>query len=115
MPSPNSRPLQFGEEFRPCQLKRFVYGYPRKQSNEFQFQKSLDYKLYGHLQQHSVNKPILVFCPTRKGKRPCGPQGVVGLTRVRHCPDGGTAYEGLQGGQEIPDAPSMAYSAEVNS
>ncbi|EJD53129.1 P-loop containing nucleoside triphosphate hydrolase protein, partial [Auricularia subglabra TFB-10046 SS5] len=56
----------FGEEFRPCQLKRFVYAYPPKPS-EFQFQKTLDFKLFSHLQTHSVNKPILVFCPTRKG------------------------------------------------
>ncbi|KAI0076468.1 P-loop containing nucleoside triphosphate hydrolase protein [Panus rudis PR-1116 ss-1] len=59
---------QFGEEFRPCKLSRFVYGIPRRQDqNDFQFTKALDYRLYGILQQHSVNKPMLVFCATRKG------------------------------------------------
>lgn len=63
--------VQFGEEYRPCKLTRHVYGYPRKQQNEFQFNRALDYKLFQVLQQHSVNKPILVFCATRKGLK-CG-------------------------------------------
>ncbi|KAI0672919.1 P-loop containing nucleoside triphosphate hydrolase protein [Trametes maxima] len=59
---------EFGEEFRPCQLSKFVYGVPRrKDSNDFVFAKALDYRLYGVLQQHCHNKPVLVFCPTRKG------------------------------------------------
>ncbi|KAI0647359.1 P-loop containing nucleoside triphosphate hydrolase protein [Trametes meyenii] len=59
---------EFGEEFRPCQLSKFVYGVPRrKDSNDFVFAKALDYRLYGILQQHCNNKPVLVFCPTRKG------------------------------------------------
>lgn len=35
--------------------------------NDFQFAKTLEYKLFSTLQQYSVGKPILVFCPTRKG------------------------------------------------
>ncbi|KAF8605451.1 P-loop containing nucleoside triphosphate hydrolase protein [Ceratobasidium sp. AG-I] len=60
--------FKFGEEFRPCKLKRHVYGYARPQGfNDFQFMKTLDYKLFPLIQEHSCGKPILVFCPTRKG------------------------------------------------
>jgi ATP-dependent DNA helicase HFM1/MER3 len=60
---------QFGEEYRPCKLTRFVYPIHKpKGSNDWVFASILDQKLFPILQQHSVNKPILVFCPTRKGE-----------------------------------------------
>ena len=59
---------QFGEENRPCKLKRFVYGIARaKTMNDWIFSSILEQKLFGIMQQHSVNKPTLIFCPTRKG------------------------------------------------
>ncbi|KAI1794643.1 P-loop containing nucleoside triphosphate hydrolase protein [Ganoderma leucocontextum] len=59
---------EFGDDFRPCRLSKFVYGIPRRRdANDFVFAKALDYKLYSVLQQHCDNKPVLVFCPTRKG------------------------------------------------
>ncbi|TFY71871.1 hypothetical protein EVG20_g1121 [Dentipellis fragilis] len=63
-----ARGTAFGEEFRPCQLKRFVYGFPKgRGQNDFTYAKSLSYRLFSILQQHIAHKPILVFCPTRNG------------------------------------------------
>ncbi|KAG9310669.1 DEAD-domain-containing protein [Chiua virens] len=60
--------FQFGDEFRPCQLTKFVYGVAKPQGqNDFAYARTLDLRLFPVLQQHSTNKPILVFCPTRKG------------------------------------------------
>lgn len=60
--------FQFGEEFRPCKLSKVVYGIPKpKGQNDFVYAHTLDRRLFSLLQQHSQNKPILVFCPTRKG------------------------------------------------
>lgn len=60
--------FQFGEDFRPCRLSKVVYGIPKpKGQNDFVYARTLDRRLFSLLQQHSQNKPILVFCPTRKG------------------------------------------------
>ncbi|CAE6451269.1 unnamed protein product [Rhizoctonia solani] len=59
--------FKFGDEYRPCKLQRHVYGYIRPPGyNDFQFMKTLDYKLFPIVQEHSTGKPVLVFCPTRK-------------------------------------------------
>ncbi|KIJ69181.1 hypothetical protein HYDPIDRAFT_24034 [Hydnomerulius pinastri MD-312] len=59
---------QFGEEFRPCKLKKFVHGVAKsKGQNDFAYAHTLDSRLFPVLQQHSADKPILIFCPTRKG------------------------------------------------
>ncbi|KAL2018604.1 hypothetical protein VTK56DRAFT_574 [Thermocarpiscus australiensis] len=55
----------FGEEFRPVKLQKFVYGFDCK-GNDFIFDKFLDQKLPGLLYRHTRQKPILVFCFTRK-------------------------------------------------
>lgn len=60
---------QFGEQYRPCRLSRFIYGFPRKNQNEFSFDRSLDYRLLPLLSAHADNKPSLIFCSTRKGKK----------------------------------------------
>jgi ATP-dependent DNA helicase HFM1/MER3 len=45
-----------------------VYGFPRgKNQNDFLFAQALNYRLFALLQQHSSNKPILIFVSTRKG------------------------------------------------
>ncbi|KAF8582310.1 P-loop containing nucleoside triphosphate hydrolase protein [Ramaria rubella] len=59
--------FNFGDEFRPCKLTRVVYGYPSRNQNDFSFSRTLDYKLLPLLQQHANNKPVLIFCATRKG------------------------------------------------
>ncbi|KIO34323.1 hypothetical protein M407DRAFT_218466 [Tulasnella calospora MUT 4182] len=38
-----------------------------KNQNAFQFSKTLDFKLFDLLQRHACGKPVLIFCPTRKG------------------------------------------------
>ena len=54
----------FGEEFRPVQLQKFVYGYTAKQ-NEFVFDTILTNKLPEIIARHSNRKSILIFCFTR--------------------------------------------------
>ncbi|KAJ3409168.1 Sec63 [Chytridiales sp. JEL 0842] len=60
----------FGEEFRPVKLDKVVLGFPSGKSengetNSYQFEKSLDYKLLEVLRKFSHGKPSL-FCSTRK-------------------------------------------------
>ncbi|KAH9993007.1 hypothetical protein F4779DRAFT_637386 [Xylariaceae sp. FL0662B] len=55
----------FGEELRPVKLQRYVYGYDGP-ANDFIFDKMLDGKLNLLLAKHSEQKPIMIFCFTRK-------------------------------------------------
>ncbi|KAL5532870.1 HFM1 [Sanghuangporus sanghuang] len=59
--------FEFGEDYRPCKITRHIYGFTRKNQNDFQFSRTLDYKVYSALEQHACGKPILIFCSTRKG------------------------------------------------
>ncbi|MCQ2815673.1 MAG: DEAD/DEAH box helicase [archaeon] len=60
----------FGEESRPIQVQRYVFGYPlktnQKKQNEFQFDRSLDFKVADIIDKYSEGKPVLIFCPTQK-------------------------------------------------
>lgn len=60
-----ARRLSFGEEMRPVKLKKYVHGYDFP-GNDFVFEKSLDGKLHLLLGKHAQQKPIMVFCFTRK-------------------------------------------------
>jgi ATP-dependent DNA helicase HFM1/MER3 len=80
-------PKQFGEEYRPCQLSRFVYGFPRgKNQNDFLFAQSLNYRLFPLLQQHSANKPILIFVSTRKGNSSLPVKYTFDINKSYRCP-----------------------------
>ncbi|KAN0059871.1 ATP-dependent DNA helicase MER3 [Thecaphora frezii] len=57
--------FRFGEEFRPCLLQKFVYGY-QQTKDEFSFQSSLNHKLFDLIVKHSKGRPSLVFVSTRK-------------------------------------------------
>ncbi|KAM7199977.1 hypothetical protein V8F33_004151 [Rhypophila sp. PSN 637] len=55
----------FGEEFRPVQLQKFVYGF-NCNGNDWVLDKFLDSQLPPIISRHTQKKPILVFCFTKK-------------------------------------------------
>lgn len=55
----------FGEECRPVKLQKFVYGFDSKMP-DYPFDSFLKGQLWTHIGMHSKNKPILIFCMTRK-------------------------------------------------
>ncbi|KAG8838169.1 Sec63 [Serendipita sp. 400] len=59
--------LKFGNEYRPCKLTQHVQGYRRNNASSFQFDRTLDGKVFGALQKYCDAKPTLIFCATRKG------------------------------------------------
>ncbi|OJJ49132.1 hypothetical protein ASPZODRAFT_157591 [Penicilliopsis zonata CBS 506.65] len=59
-----ARREHFGEEFRPVQLQKFVYGY-QSAGNDFAFDKLCGTRLPDVLSAHSCKKPVMIFCSTR--------------------------------------------------
>jgi len=57
---------KFGEEYRPIKLQKYVLGFPPA-SNEFTFERALNFKLSQIIKQYSSRRPTLVFCQTQKG------------------------------------------------
>ena len=55
----------FGEEFRPVKLQKHVYGFEGN-ANDFAFDSVLDGKLPAIISQHTMKKPMMIFCFTRK-------------------------------------------------
>ncbi|KAL0477357.1 ATP-dependent DNA helicase Hfm1 [Acrasis kona] len=64
--APNDAVLVFGDEYRPCKLDVHVVGVRNNSSNPYLFERSLTYKLLSVIQEHSSNKPTIIFCSTRK-------------------------------------------------
>ncbi|EHY60257.1 uncharacterized protein HMPREF1120_08225 [Exophiala dermatitidis NIH/UT8656] len=56
----------FGESFRPVVLKKYVYGFEAR-CNDFAFETVLNKQIPGVISKHGQGKPIMIFCPTRKG------------------------------------------------
>ncbi|KAJ3318508.1 ATP-dependent DNA helicase MER3 [Boothiomyces sp. JEL0866] len=61
----NAKMLYFGQEYRPVQLEKHVYGFQVSQSL-FAFEDGLKYKLLALISTFWKGKPVLVFCCTRK-------------------------------------------------
>ncbi|XP_031410613.1 probable ATP-dependent DNA helicase HFM1 isoform X3 [Meleagris gallopavo] len=56
------------EDQRPVKLRKIVLGFPCSDSQtEFKFDLTLNYKIASVIQAYSDQKPVLVFCATRKG------------------------------------------------
>jgi ATP-dependent DNA helicase HFM1/MER3 len=56
----------FGEEMRPVTIQTVVRGFPASK-NDFLFERRLNDKVYAVLLEHWQEKPVLVFCSSRKG------------------------------------------------
>ncbi|KAJ3270593.1 ATP-dependent DNA helicase MER3 [Terramyces sp. JEL0728] len=61
----NAKLLYFGQEYRPVQLQKHVFGFPVN-NTLFAFEDGLKYKLFGLISTYWQKKPVLVFCCTRK-------------------------------------------------
>ena len=60
--------LQFGDEYRPVPLRVSVLGFGNTRAGkEFLHEQGLNKRVFGVIQEHSMGKPSLVFCPTRRG------------------------------------------------
>lgn len=58
----------FGEECRPVRLEKMVYGFDCK-LGDHPFDSFLNGQLWKHIAKHSQQKPLLIFCMTRKSCR----------------------------------------------
>ena len=60
----------FGNEFRPCMLQKFVLPFAyRNDGHEFALDHQLNSRLPSIIEQHSIGKPIMVFCSTRNSTK----------------------------------------------
>ena len=62
--APPANICEFGQEFRPVPLSIQVLSGGRY-TNEFAFDKGLNFKIPDLIRQHSSGRPVLVFCATR--------------------------------------------------
>ena len=56
----------FGEEMRPVTIKTVVKAFPSGK-NDFLFERNLNEKVFPILQEHWQQKPVIIFCSSRKG------------------------------------------------
>lgn len=121
---------QFGEEYRPCKLTRHVVSVPRqKNSNDFQFAKILDYKLFETLQLYSSGEYMRCFCTTacssldreanscvcgdEKGCVRCVYAGIITDDNARRLWYCGTAEEGLRRSDEEETDSAVVQASEI--
>ncbi|CEH17714.1 DNA/RNA helicase MER3/SLH1, DEAD-box superfamily [Ceraceosorus bombacis] len=58
--------FEFGEEFRPCPLKKYIYAYPNPTGDLWSFNHTLNSKLLPMITEHARRRPALIFVATRK-------------------------------------------------
>ncbi|PWN42347.1 P-loop containing nucleoside triphosphate hydrolase protein [Ceraceosorus guamensis] len=58
--------FEFGEEFRPCPLKKYIYAYPNPTGDLWSFNNTLNSKLLPLITEHARRRPALIFVATRK-------------------------------------------------
>lgn len=77
----------FGEEMRPVTIKTVVKAFPRNAGkNDFLFEKNLNQKVFPILQEFWQQKPVIIFCSSRKGAmRHCVYHCVWGFCGCKTC------------------------------
>lgn len=62
-------PFVFSEDFRPCPLRKEIYGFKPKSINEsyYDFEKELTKQIPNIIEEHSMGKATLIFCSSRSG------------------------------------------------
>ncbi|PWN88358.1 P-loop containing nucleoside triphosphate hydrolase protein [Acaromyces ingoldii] len=56
----------FGETYRPCPLRKYVYGYANPEGDYWKLEGNLNSRIMQIIQEHANGRPVLIFAPMRK-------------------------------------------------
>ncbi|KAK9470828.1 P-loop containing nucleoside triphosphate hydrolase protein [Dipodascopsis tothii] len=56
----------FDDSYRPVRLEQHIYGYATTSFNDFQLDRVYDGRLMDVISRHYLQRPIIIFCSTRK-------------------------------------------------